>query len=259
MNYLREINAFVDWLETNPLDAMTQALWFHLMAINNKCNWLEWFAVANLTLQAKLGVDKKTIIKHRNILIQKQLIDYKNQGRAAGKYKILSISGNIGGNIPLKEELINDISGNNPPTRPPDLPPKCPPNRPPLVKLNETKLNRENIYSIFNHWNSKSIITHRKLTDKMRGHINAKLDNYSVDEIIQAIDNYYQVLRGDEFFFSYRWKLDEFLIRGFEKFLTENDPFSNYRSDKSVRKEDKQLGKPAGDDKKKMIQSLYMS
>ncbi|MBM7855869.1 hypothetical protein JOC37_002290 [Desulfohalotomaculum tongense] len=61
MNYLREINAFVDWLETNPLDAITQALWFHLMIINYKCNFQGWFAVANLTLRAKLGVDKKTL------------------------------------------------------------------------------------------------------------------------------------------------------------------------------------------------------
>ena len=100
MNYLREMNAFVDWLETNPLDAMTQVLWFHLMAINNKCNWPEWFAVANLTLQAKLGADKKTIIKQRNVLVQKGLIAYKNQGREAGRYKMLSVDARMGGNIP---------------------------------------------------------------------------------------------------------------------------------------------------------------
>jgi len=51
MNYIKELNAFIDWLETNPLDATAQALWFHLMAICNKCGWPEWFAVANLTLK----------------------------------------------------------------------------------------------------------------------------------------------------------------------------------------------------------------
>lgn len=160
MNYLREINAFIDWLETNPLDATTQTLWFHLMAIANKCGWPEWFAVANLTLQAKVGVDKKTLIKHRNYLIQKGLIKYKNQGKKAGKYNLIPISEQIRGNIPPKEKPTESISGNlppeqepeesmsgnNPPNREPKWEPIREPNRepncPPLNKLNETKLNK---------------------------------------------------------------------------------------------------------------------
>jgi len=132
MNYLREINAFIYWLETNPLDAITQNLWFHLMGIANRCNWPEWFTVANITLQAKVGgVDKKTIIRHRNILIQKGRIEYVNQGkREAGKYHICSI--------------VDVIGGNNPPNEPPNTPPKAPlkrpPKAPPLIKLNKTKL-----------------------------------------------------------------------------------------------------------------------
>jgi hypothetical protein len=95
------MNAFVDWLETNPLDAITQALWFHLMAISNKCNWPQWFTVANRTLQAKLGVDKKTVQRHRHLLVQKDRIEYKNQGKKeAGKYRLIPFGGEIRGNAP---------------------------------------------------------------------------------------------------------------------------------------------------------------
>lgn len=90
MNYIREINAFMDWLEINPLDATTQTLWFHIMAIANKSGWPEWFTIANLTLMAKVGISENTLIKHRNILIQKERIEYKNQGKQkAGKYRII--------------------------------------------------------------------------------------------------------------------------------------------------------------------------
>lgn len=90
MNYMDEINAFIDWLEINPLDAGAQALWFHLMAICHKSGSPDWFTVANLTLQAKLGVTDKTLAKHRNTLINKGRIAYKNQGkRKAGKYRII--------------------------------------------------------------------------------------------------------------------------------------------------------------------------
>ncbi len=285
MNYLREINAFVDWLETNPLDAITQALWFHLMAINNKCNWPEWFAVANLTLQARLGVDKKTVIKHRNILIQKKLIEYKNQSKTAGRYKMLSVSARMGGinppprepqeygrgsplyrwpeentggnspplrvaedpvsgNIPLEPEPTAGAGGNFPPIRgpaqdtggsiPPNRPPTRGPDRSPLDKPNQTKPNEEDLYTIFRHWNAQRIITHRKLSDKQKGHIRARLaEGYTVDEILEAIDNYAAVLHGDEYYWTHRWRLDEFLLHGLDRFKSASDPRTNFLKDKS--------------------------
>ncbi|MGB9866737.1 MAG: DnaD domain-containing protein [Bacillota bacterium] len=141
MNYIRELNAFVDWLETNPLDPTTQALWFHLMAIANKCGWPEWFAVANLTLQAKLGgIDKATLAKHRNILSQKGLIEYKSRGtREPGLYKLHSVIEKLNQYVNQQPGLDEKIprtvnrsvnqSVTNPTTNPGDI----------KDKLNETK------------------------------------------------------------------------------------------------------------------------
>jgi len=60
-----------------------------------------------MSLQARLGgIDKKTLERHRVNLINAGLIEYKNQGRKqAGKYRIISIGGDIGGNIPLETSL----------------------------------------------------------------------------------------------------------------------------------------------------------
>lgn len=109
MNYIREINSFMDWLEINPLEANTQALWFHIMAIANKSGWPEWFTIANLTLMAKVGISENTLNKHRNILIQKGRIEYKNQGKQkAGKYRIISFTSNT----EVKQEDNNSVTSN---------------------------------------------------------------------------------------------------------------------------------------------------
>lgn len=98
-------------------------------------------------------------------------------------------------------------------------------------KLKENS--KENIYIVFSHWNQKKIITHKTLTDKMASHINARLkEGYSVPEIIQAIDNFDSVLKGDQFYWSYKWSLIDFLLRGFDKFKEESEPLKNFLKQK---------------------------
>lgn len=91
LNYLKEINGFMRFLETTELKPTTQALWFHLMDINNGCTWKEWFTVPNSRLYARLGVSEKTMIEHRKILIEHGRIEYKPRGTGAGSYRIVSL------------------------------------------------------------------------------------------------------------------------------------------------------------------------
>jgi len=112
----------------------------------------------------------------------------------------------------------------------------------PQLKKKDLKENiKENIYTVFAHWNSKKIIEHRELTKKIEGHINARLDKYTVAEICEAINNYDTVLKGDDYFFSYKWTLAEFLTRdgGLPKFMAESDPLNNYRKNKGPPKDQK--------------------
>lgn len=107
LDYIAEMTAFTDWLETNPLEPSAQTLWFHLLVIANKSGCPEWFTVANLTLMAKTGVSEKSLIKHRNALIQKGRILYKNQGKQqAGKYQLLPLTVNI----TVKEGVKRDVN-----------------------------------------------------------------------------------------------------------------------------------------------------
>ncbi|MBV5114581.1 DnaD domain protein [Bacillus altitudinis] len=91
MNYLKEINGFMRFLETTELKPTTQALWFHLMDINNGCSWKGWFTVPNSRLYSRLGVSEKTMIEHRKYLIEHGRIEYKPKGKSAGSYRIVSL------------------------------------------------------------------------------------------------------------------------------------------------------------------------
>lgn len=83
---------------------------------------------------------------------------------------------------------------------------------------------------VFDLWNHHCIVTHKKLTDKIKGKINARLDEgHTLEDILTAIDNYAEILLGQEYFFKYKWPLDDFLHRGFEKFKDLEIAKSNYR------------------------------
>jgi len=74
------------------------------------------------------------------------------------------------------------------------------------------------IIDIFNYWNKKEIIIHRKLDQATSSSINAKLKDYSIDEIRDAINYYSTILKDDDYRWDYAWTLKEFMQKGFEKF-----------------------------------------
>lgn len=128
MNYITEINAFNDWLLSNPLPTGAIALWYQIMAINNKAGWADEFTIANLTLQSLTGLSRQGLDRARNLLIQKGLIEYqKGTSNKAGKYKVISFEckkiGTVVGTKRAQQEAQGGHSSST------------------LNKLNKTKLN----------------------------------------------------------------------------------------------------------------------
>ena len=97
--------------------------------------------------------------------------------------------------------------------------------------------NKEDIYirEIYDHWNSKGIIKHRKMNAQMKSHINARLKEYSFEELKKAIDNYATVLSDDKYYWTHKWTLNDFMKPGnVARFVDEADPLINFL-DKSKR------------------------
>ena len=77
MDYFKQLNAFYSQLEYNPVSATAISLWQALMHIANKTRWLEYFTVANKTLELKAGLEISSLQRARNELVQKDLLIYK--------------------------------------------------------------------------------------------------------------------------------------------------------------------------------------
>ena len=81
MNYIAIINSFWDSATTNPLSTGQVSLYFALLHICNRSNWTEWFAAPNQVLSVLTGLSRSGILKARNELKQRGLIDFREKER----------------------------------------------------------------------------------------------------------------------------------------------------------------------------------
>lgn len=92
MNYIAEIKAFYDRLETNPLPPPAIVLWHALMYIANKTGWQQEFAVALSVLQIKTGLNAKAVERARNTLAQSGLMIWKSRkGNQSAVYEMVTL------------------------------------------------------------------------------------------------------------------------------------------------------------------------
>jgi len=84
MSYIDELNAFDRWCENDFLPALSQLMWYKLMALRNRLGWPEWVRVSNLRFMAMVCVDSEnTFIRARDKLIEKGLVLYKKGKKGA--------------------------------------------------------------------------------------------------------------------------------------------------------------------------------
>jgi len=109
------------------------------------------------------------------------------------------------------------------------------------------KNDKKDIYiEVFEFWNSKGIIRHKKLTDKMERKIKSALKDYDIDTIKEIISTYAEVVLNDKYWFTHKWTLDEFLQRGITKFENREVALENYLKDE-YKREGLSYGNYSGD------------
>lgn len=92
MNYIALINSFWDSAILSPLSTGQVSLYMALLHINNRSNWIEWFTAPNQVLSVLTGLSRSGILKARNELKQRGLIDFRERGTKATVYKITTMS-----------------------------------------------------------------------------------------------------------------------------------------------------------------------
>src|SRR5690606_32439738 len=97
-------------------------------------------------------------------------------------------------------------------------------------KENNTSISNTNIYTLFEIWNQQKIIRHKKLNEQMKRHTNARLEEYSLEELTKAISNYGKIVNEEKYYWTHKWTFGEFMKpSNVVRFLDEADPFNNFK------------------------------
>lgn len=102
------------------------------------------------------------------------------------------------------------------------------------VKDNNKYIN--NIYSLFEKWNSKEkVIKHKKLTKDMERYCLNALELYDYDEISIAIDRLNNAVADEDYYYNYKWSFYNFFKQknGYFSWLDEGQQYNNYLEFKS--------------------------
>lgn len=101
------------------------------------------------------------------------------------------------------------------------------------------------LQELFDFWNSKGIVVHRTINEKMVQLLKKALDLYGQAQIKQAIENYSIVLSDSTYYFKTRWTIGDFVTQSnaLTDFLPEGIKWINYqeylKKSKKAREQDK--------------------
>lgn len=109
MNYISLINLFWDSAMTNPLSTGQVSLYMALLHVCNRSNWTEWFQVPNQVLSVLTGLSRSGILKARNELKQRGVIDFKERGTKATLYKIIEESKQVSTQDSVQNSTQNSV------------------------------------------------------------------------------------------------------------------------------------------------------
>lgn len=93
----------------------------------------------------------------------------------------------------------------------------------------DQKQEKNEVQELFDHYISKNIIIHKKMSPTMRRAIKARLRIYTYEELINAIDNYATVYFSEAHWFTHKYPLADFMRdKDVRKFVDEADLIENF-------------------------------
>lgn len=105
------------------------------------------------------------------------------------------------------------------------------------------------VRDLFDHYVSKNIIRHQKLTEAMKRSISARLKDFSFEQLKQVIDNYASVYHSNDYWFTYKYSLSDLMReKDVMKFLDDSEPMKNFakRKDENNAGNQRRNGSVAG-------------
>jgi hypothetical protein len=94
INFIQQIRRF-DELSAGNLTPNAIAIYYHLLNVNNRCGWKEWFTESDLWIGRFVGIKRhETILAAINLLKQKGFIEFERgtKRNIPTKYKIIVLN-----------------------------------------------------------------------------------------------------------------------------------------------------------------------
>lgn len=89
---------------------------------------------------------------------------------------------------------------------------------------------------LFEHYLSKNIMRHHSFTASMKTAANARLKVFSFEQLIEAIDNYATVYKGEEYWFTYKYSFTDLMReKDVLKFINDAEPLNNFSKNKDAK------------------------
>lgn len=107
-----------------------------------------------------------------------------------------------------------------------------------INNINSKNLNTPEVNAIYEYWNTKDLVSHKKLTDSMIREIEKALKQYHIDDILDAIDNYAMVVKDNSYYFNTVWPLEKFMRQqnALPEFTNEGAKWLSYLANKKTKK-----------------------
>ncbi len=209
---------FLAKVDEGSIDAMVLYNHLQFTTILQRTNSIK---ATDSYLKSGLGWGETKLKRAKTFLHKYKLISYKQDRRPDGtmgnKYIIVNTS--------LKHKY---SFSENPETA---LPDNHPTGDEKQMLLKQNKCLSEKVKDILDHWNSHRLITHsenacaRNIKQK---HIEI-IDDFGSEIIKIAIGLYDYILHSENHYWTYKWTLWDFLIRGIDRFVPDADPLKTYK------------------------------
>lgn len=113
MNYMKELNAFRDWLVMNSLPTSAVALWYALMSLNNLARWKKYFNAPSKSVCQQTGLSESGALKARKVLLEHGLIEciYGKRDEAP-IFRMISLIDKAGGILKEEKESTGESTVN---------------------------------------------------------------------------------------------------------------------------------------------------
>lgn len=110
------------------------------------------------------------------------------------------------------------------------------------ANVQEKEDKNSEVRELFDYFVSKNIIRHKRMTAAMRRAIQARIRDYTYDELKNAIDNYAHVYFSKDHWFTHKYPLADFMRdKDIRKFLDEADPIHNFSIKQPITKKRKEI------------------